>query len=460
MIRAFLGRLVHHLASARLAAWLIVTLVAFSMLGFIIPQRAQLTPNQYAQFEADNQVLASAIDVLGFDSLFASIPMLAIIGLLALNVAVCTWRRVARHFRTPSVTAGFRATGERLLDDAEDGAAVIDRARRELQATGWRVRVDGEALLAIRGRGGFWGSVVLHVAMLVVVAGAIWTSLTGFGGTLVLTSGQTLPDVETSYTALTRLPRLGDPYTGANLTLESMEFGYEGDVLVSVIARMSGGTADGTIVRQPVRVNYPFVVDGKQYLLRDSGLAADVTVAYEDTSNRVVINLAEETAFGWQDVIRLPDGRTIRMRVAPVPLADGEEMPRESLPAIDPELRMQVVDEDGTASDTQIAYPGETAVADGVSVTFHDSPVWSTFLARGDDGRWTTYIGLWACVVGTMWRFFVPERRIAAAVRERSGTRKLALGYRVRPWVGFSAPGDEDLVRRLLGSGPDDKDRI
>lgn len=447
-----------YLASARLAAWLIAGLVAFSALGFVIPQRSQLTPNQYADFEASSPALARAIESLGLDSLFASVPMLVLIVALALNITVCTIRRMMRRRGMPVATSGFRATQERALAASELPEAVLDRGRRELEAAGWRLSRSDSALLGVKGRGGFWGSVLLHAAMLVVVAGASWTALSGFAGTLVITEGQTIVDQESAYTVVTRLPRFGEPYNGAALTLEGMEFGYEGDVVVSVVASMMGATAEGRSVRQPVRINYPFLVDGKQYLLRDSGLAADVTIDDGSSSQRVVVNLATETPFGWQDEFPLSDGRTLRIRVSPIPLVDAEQMPAQSLPATDPELRMQIASPGDEATQTAIAYLGETAELDGVSVTLHSAPAWSTFLARGDQGRWVTYVGLWGCVVGMMWRFFVPERRIAFAVRTRDDQECVAVGYRVRPWIGLSVPGDDALVRRLLSSMPKERD--
>jgi hypothetical protein len=49
-------------------------------------------------------------------------------------------------------------------------------------------------------------------------------------------------------------------------------------------------------------------------------------------------------------------------------------------------------------------------------------------------------------------RFVTPERRIAYAVRERGGVRMLAVGYRARPWIGMTVPGDRELTERLIDS--------
>lgn len=127
-------------------------------------------------------------------------------------------------------------------------------------------------------------------------------------------------------------------------------------------------------------------------------------------------------------------------------------MAARSLPATDPRLSVQVVDASGVVSETRSAALGETVQAGGVELTFHAAPVWSSFLARDDDGRWVTYTGLWMCVVGVLIRFLVPERRIAYAVREHRGVRSLAVGYRARPWIGMTVPGDRDIAERLIDS--------
>lgn len=446
--------LVTRLASPRLAAWLMVGLAAYSALGFIVPQRAQLTATQYEEFEAAYPLLARAIDLAGLDSLYASVPMLALVALLAVNIAVCTWRRIARRPALKPV-ATFRPIDRARLPSGTGPEAAQDEARRRLGAAGWRVLVGEDSLVAVKGRGGFWGSVLLHVAMLVVVAGASWTALTSFGGTIVITEGQTVLDEQAAYTAITRLPRLGDAYTRAEIALESMEFEYEGDVAVRVVANVRGTTTDGRSARYPVRVNYPVQVGPKQYLLRDSGLAADISLVQGGRSERLVLALAEETPFGWQDALPLNGGSTLEVRVAPVPLGDGE-MPARSLPASDPEMRVRLVT-DGVPGSPATLYVGESISIDDTTLTFNAAPVWSMFLVRSSAARWLAYAGLWACVAGIAWRFLVPERRIAYAVVEEEGVPTAIVGYRSRPWLGTMWPGDAALVRRLLTSAAEER---
>ena len=120
-----------------------------------------------------------------FDLFYQAPWFRLLLGLLAVNLLVCTWRTLVRNrglvdqlLRTlerqtlPAVGPAARVSGV-------DSGALIDR----LQQRGYRTRRSGDRLLASRGLGARWSVPVLHLAILAIMGGGLASEL-GFVGTI------------------------------------------------------------------------------------------------------------------------------------------------------------------------------------------------------------------------------------------------------------------------------------
>ncbi|KIH77900.1 cytochrome c biogenesis protein [Geoalkalibacter ferrihydriticus] len=105
------------------------------------------------------------------------------LALLALNMAACTLKTIRRnrHDRD-NLFSRLLLGGAALGCDLHRGSD-LEGLDRVLRKSGYRVRQRGQALLGEKGRVGRWGSTVVHVSVLVIMAGALAASL-GFVGTL------------------------------------------------------------------------------------------------------------------------------------------------------------------------------------------------------------------------------------------------------------------------------------
>ena len=130
------------------------------------------------------QVLGEGPPVKRFDLYFQSPWYRLLLLLLAVNLAVCTWRTLRR-------TLGER---QRLLAAAVAGtpgaglevsAAGIETLAARLGAAGYRVTPAGNGLLGRNRAASRWAVPVLHLAVIAIMAGALAGSL-GFVGTVNL----------------------------------------------------------------------------------------------------------------------------------------------------------------------------------------------------------------------------------------------------------------------------------
>jgi cytochrome c biogenesis protein len=185
-------------SSVKLAIVLLIVLAAASILGTLIPQGRGLE-----EYTARYGQLSGLFIRLQLTGLYHSVWYLALLGLFALNLIVCTlirlgakWRRAVRPslgFDSKSVTAMKVRDRVKKAGPAPEALAEIGRI---FGAARYKVRNetrDGRTHVLARKRiGGIFGSDVVHLGLLVIIAGGIISGLTGSRYELSLKEGQTL----------------------------------------------------------------------------------------------------------------------------------------------------------------------------------------------------------------------------------------------------------------------------
>ena len=138
------------------------------------------------------QTLGDAPPIQRFDLYFQSPGYRLLLLLLAINLAVCTWRTLRR-------TLGER---QRLLAQVAAGrsddsaghplpAATAELLTARLGAAGYRVTPAGEGLLGQNRACGRWAVPALHLAVIVIMAGALAGDFGFVGTTNLYVSHQT-----------------------------------------------------------------------------------------------------------------------------------------------------------------------------------------------------------------------------------------------------------------------------
>ena len=125
--------------------------------------------------------------ILRFELYFQSLWFRLLLGLLALNLAACTWRTFMRVFgekkrlltQLKDIDPASHKTGHDLICDDADKLSV------GLQEQGYRITLSGDRILARRGLIGRWALPILHLSILAIMIGALAAQL-GFVGTMNL----------------------------------------------------------------------------------------------------------------------------------------------------------------------------------------------------------------------------------------------------------------------------------
>lgn len=431
--------------SVRLAAWLITVFILMLVMAVVVPQADPADMAVYQDFSATYPDLARVISYTGIDRLFTGWPIIIVSLLLVLNVSACTLRRVLRYrVARPRVGASAR------WFDGVDVDVVLDDVESELRRSGWAPLRVGRAVVSRRGVLGFVGSVVLHVSLVVMALGGVFTYLSTFSGDLVLTEGQTVIDEPGAYYRVYAEPRIGEGYSGVRLTQGPTDFTYSDGQVVSAVSRLRALDANGNSTQKDVRVNHPLDVSGKSYLLLDTGYAVALLVKTPDgVSAPAVVRLIEREDGAWSDRLRLGD-TDLEVLATPIPLKPGDSMPAEKFSIEDPRLLVSLTTSGGASGPIELR-EGEThRFADGTGITFEELRLWNKYFVRGEPGRWVTYIGFWMSVVGALIRFMVPERTISVGAGRGAREGSVGVAYSCRPWRTWFSDGDDELIGRLV----------
>ncbi len=197
-VKTFIRReLLPVLADLRLAIVLLLAIAAFSATGTVIEQERSLQFYQ-ANYPEDPALFGflswKVITALSLDRVYKSWWFLSILILFASSLSACTLTRqfpalkAARRWQFYTQPRQFG----KLAMAAELEAGDLDKLESELQRKRYRTfRQDG-SLYARKGIVGRIAPIVVHASMLLIIAGAIFGSLSGVLAQQMIPSGETI----------------------------------------------------------------------------------------------------------------------------------------------------------------------------------------------------------------------------------------------------------------------------
>ncbi len=203
------------LSSVRLAIFLLIILAVTSIVGTIIPQ------GETMQFYLNNYGpgMFKAIKLLRLDDTYHSWWYLTLLGLFSLNLIVCTLNRLPftlKLFKRDyiDVTADYLQRASlrhkwtlKAPVNSEKITKIVD-VFREKAGNIREKRLDdgGTVYMAESGKWSYWGLYGLHLSILIIFAGAVYGSMAGFKGRIMLLEGETTDHAVASSDVTQKIP--------------------------------------------------------------------------------------------------------------------------------------------------------------------------------------------------------------------------------------------------------------
>jgi cytochrome c biogenesis protein len=434
------------LGSIKLALVLFILLASASALGTFIPQ--QRTPGEYRA-----RYGASAAFVTGFrlDRLYRSPGYLALLILFGANLSVCTLTRLSPKLkRAFGKDAGFDAAsiGALKVRDAfvrgggpgEAASAV----RRELEGRRYRVREKtASGGLLIRGRRrsfGLFGADIVHLGILVILAGGVVSGIAKSSADIALIEGETAPIP--GLTASVRLDKFEtDYYPGG---------GVKG--WTSTVTVLENGVPSAL---RKVEVNHP--LSWKGTVLYQSSYGWD----WEKPEIGLRIRRKSDPAFLRRVVLEpgataeAGDGTTVAaVRFVPdLVVGDGGRVETRSAEPNNPAVLLE------GRKDGSVVYSGwifahypevshvrpEGATDLVFELEKYSAPQFSVLQASRDPGAAFIWLGSAVLLAGLFFSFYWPPREVRIAIEAR-GTDAVSVTA-----GGLAPKGREDFEREFAG---------
>lgn len=184
------------LTNLRLAIVLLLMIAIFSISGTVIEQGQSLEFYQanYPEHPAVFGFLSwKVLLTLGLDHVYRTWWFLALLILFGTSLTACTFTRqfpalkAARRWKFYDQPRQF----EKLALSAELDTGSLSSLTQLLQHRRYRVfPPEGDALYARKGIVGRIGPIVVHVGIVLILAGGIWGAMTGFLGQEMVPSGE------------------------------------------------------------------------------------------------------------------------------------------------------------------------------------------------------------------------------------------------------------------------------
>jgi cytochrome c biogenesis protein len=182
------------LTSLRLTVFLLLVLAAVAVIGTVVPQ--DQPPGQY--YMRYGEVLGGLLYGWGFSRVYYSPWFLLPVGLLALNIFSCVVQGLPQAIRrslqplTPDAALALPERGKFNWPAAVDPHERINSVlRREFVSFRQEALPSQELYLAERGRFRPLGPYLVHLALLLILAGGLIGKFWGLEGTLPLDQGET-----------------------------------------------------------------------------------------------------------------------------------------------------------------------------------------------------------------------------------------------------------------------------
>ncbi len=298
---ALLRRVVDALSSVPLALGLLIALAVTSIFGTVILQQGD--PAQYQ--ETYGAPLTSLIRFLDLDRMYHSWWFLVLLGLLLVNITLCSAKRFPRAWSLMTGPAQpldddlFRRLKYRAsLKHGGDAAAALEAAGRVLAArVGRPARLagpGGTTLTVDRGWYGRLGVYITHLSILILAVGVLMGGMRGYRGDMTLVDRAGRTDL-----AEGNVSDRVEVWGGGNdrrlpfsirCDRVSVEY-YEDDPdqvkdYFSDLTVLEGGRE---VMRKRIEVNSPLRYKGRSFFQSNYGVhpASTVTLEVLDRSGRV-----------------------------------------------------------------------------------------------------------------------------------------------------------------------------
>ena len=435
-------------ASVKLAIFLMLALGVLSMLGSTYIPQGQPIEFYLDKFGTD---LGLWFWKLWLTNVFNSWYYILFIVLLAINLTVCSIKRLPRVWISTFTKERFQKLDERMEKHLNPITVSIktnaDAVGRFLSRLGFKVYVESEGSKAYiygeKGRYSRLGVYVVHIGLLVIMGGALLDALTGIRGTLIVVEGSrsdilTVPSKNESY----QLPFqvVLDKFHIVTYEEEAKAKGKEVDPSIkdaiasfeSSIRIVENGVE---VAKGKVSVNHPFDYGPYRIFQATYGLTGEVGRAKLAMFDKRLLSQSQDPKDAFVGNVEVINGKVSEFRDMLIAIDRStiniEDENRGMEGELKPAIMLKVI-LDGKSYDVPVVYSPElTSIAYAQLQELRDFP-YVFFMTEAEPqyfsglqiakkpGTWIIWFGSILVVGGMLLAFYTVHRKVWIRVEDET----------------------------------------
>ncbi len=413
--KGFLSALWDSLSSVRLAIPLLIILAMASIFGTVIPQNG--TPEEYLRIYKISTY--KILRILGFLDTYHAGWFILLLGLLSLNLVVCSLRRwpsVRRVFsraeikpeegQWKAVPSGrkilFRGAAKASISQVQQGLARVFAQPRVLEGDGIRY------LFAEKGKFSRLGFYFIHFSILVILLGAVIGSFYGFRGYINIVEGESVDRV------FLRSGQQDQPL-GFKVRLDQFRVSfYPTGAPQEFKSKVTILEGDREVLTEPILVNHPLTYKGISFYQSSYGVSSVEKAVLEG------VERASRRGF----TLTVQPGMKVEIPGTPYALLLNRFLP--DLQGMGPAF--QAILFEGTrpvenlvilqgSSDFVSQRPGRFQFR----IREIDPRYYSGLQVTQDPGVWVVWLGCFLMMAGFYMAFFMSHRRVWVRLTDKKG---------------------------------------
>ncbi|MCL4535789.1 MAG: cytochrome c biogenesis protein ResB [Bacteroidetes bacterium] len=447
------------LSSLRLALVLILLLAAATLAGTLlvqappyVVQNPAVFPQWLETLRPKYGIFTSVFGMLGLFNVFSSPLFATLLGVLGLNVIICTldrWPRLWRTYAHPpvEVSEGYFDQAKLSADltaSSTDLQAAASQVESALRSHGYRVRSsqaeDSVSLYADRFAWSRFGTFFNHAGLVLVLLGAVMGGMLGFrDNSFVLPEGTTMPVGHGTDLAL---------YLDS-FAEESYPTGQPKDYWSEVILF----NGDTEVARKTIRVNDPLVykldpLGFNEVRFHQSFFGNAIDLEIEDESGNAIYNGSVPLAYTSDSFGGRPLGELDLYHQGFIVQVIGR-IAGQVDPVVEPGETLVLIynSNTGKAVDMGKLTMREPKKLGGLNITFKRERQFSGFQVVSDPGTRVVWLACAFIVLGIISVFYFPARRLRVRCVREGNRMRIRMGGSTERYVSY-----EEEFRKLTNA--------
>lgn len=364
-----LTALLNILSSGKLALVLVLLVILFSLAGVVLPQVGTKVDAEIVSWQQEHPIITSVLEPLGLFHVFHSRVFLGTIFLLGINTLTCT---VLHFLRERTLTTSKRHSSVERL--------------------------------------GFY---LLHISLIVIMAGGFLSVGARMSGNIVITEGQRIKEALGSYQCFVQGPLRQWQHKGFTVSLTKVESTYlQGKYQTDISSQLEFYRGDEKVADGVVRINFPLEFEGLTYTLDKTGFSPRISIRKAKGRNQLMNSFVALQTFDtpqgkeYHDFLPLPFFKNkvymtlypahARKADGPVKIGDEPENPL---------IVVEMEDDSGKIVRTADMILGGGVTMGEYTFGFEDLRRWASFLVCNDPGYPVMCVAFWLSLAAILLRY-------------------------------------------------------